>query len=103
MPPRVEMLEKMVAAMPADPFPYYCLAQEYRGANRTDDALAAFQLLRERFPDYVPQYLMAAQTCQTAGRFDEARTWATTGIAVAEKKRDAHSAGELEGLLASLP
>lgn len=63
MPPRLDVLEKMVAREPNDAFPYYCLAQEYRSAGRADDALAAFQKLRDRFPGYVPQYLMAGQLC----------------------------------------
>lgn len=104
MPPdRLAVLEMMVSKAPNDPFPYYCLAQEYRARGRFDDALAAFDNLRGRFPAYVPQYLMAAQVCQELGRNADARRWLTEGVESARAARDAHAQGELEGLLATLP
>ena len=104
MPPdRLAVLEMMASKAQSDPFPHYCLAQEYRSRGRVDDALRAFEDLRARFPAYVPQYLMAAQVCQESGRHDDARTWLGHGIDAARAARDTHALGELEGLLASLP
>jgi hypothetical protein len=92
----------MVSRSPNDPFPYYCLAQEYRSRARHDDALTAFATLRARFEGYVPQYLMAGQLCHELGRIAEARDWLTAGVAAARAARDGHALGELESLLASL-
>ncbi len=100
--PRLDMLEKLVARGPADPFPYYGLAQEYRSQGRHEDALGTFRDLRVRFPSYVPQYLMAAQLLHELGRTPEARTWCEAGIEAARTARDHHSLGELESFLGSL-
>lgn len=99
---RLDVLEKLVSKEPNDPFPYYCLAQEYRSLGRVDDALGAFARLKLRFSGYVPQYLMAAQLCHEHGRADEARQWASEGVAAARAARDSHAAGELESFLAGL-
>lgn len=103
MPSRLEMLEQLVAKGSNDPFPHYALAMEYRSQGRDEDALRLFHQLRDKFPHYVPQYLMAGQTCQKLGRLDEARAWFTAGIAAARSARDMHALGELETALASLP
>lgn len=99
---RLPALELMASRSASDPFPHYCLAQEYRTRGRHDDAVAAFARLRERFPAYVPQYLMAAQLLHELGRDPEARDWLTAGITAARAAKDGHAAGELEGMLATL-
>ena len=103
MPSRLEALEKMVAAGVDNPMAWYGLAMEYRGARRFDEALSAFERTRERYPSYVPQYLMAAQMLQELSRSPEARRWCEDGVAAARAARDSHSLGELEGFLDSLP
>lgn len=102
MPARLDILEQMVARQPADPFPYYGLALEYRSAGRLDEALRVFHTLRGNHPTYVPQYLMAGQLCQQLGRAAEARDWFEAGMECARRIGDRHALGELEGALASL-
>ena len=102
MPTRLETLELMVSRAPADAFPYYGLALEYRSAGREQDALRVFAQLRERFADYVPQYLMAGQLMQKNAMLAEARETFEAGIAAARAKRDGHAQGELESALAAL-
>jgi len=99
MPSRLEVLEQLVSRGVSDPFPIYGLALEYRSAGREEDALRTFSLCRERFPDYVPQYLMAGQLCVKLGRPEEATKWLEAGIAAAQTKRDHHALGELESAL----
>lgn len=99
---RLELLEKLVASGRADSFARYGLAMELRKAGELDRALAAFQALRDVDPDYVPQYLMAAQMLYDAGRVDEARGWVEAGIRTANARGDGHAAGELEALHALL-
>lgn len=102
MPSRLEALEMMVSREPADAFPYYGLALEYRSAGRLQDCIEGFRRLRAKFPDYVPMYLMAAQVSQELGALEDARRWCQDGIEAAGRKRDTHAAGELESLLGSL-
>ena len=102
MSKRLAVLEKMTAAGSTDPFAWYGLAMEYRTLGRADDALRTFETLRGREATYVPMYLMAAQLLVEQGRRDEARAWATEGVAAAQRKGDTHAIGELEGLLAGL-
>jgi predicted Zn-dependent protease len=99
---RLEFLQKLTANGSADPFAWYGLAMEYRTLARHEEALATFEALRTRTPDYVPMYLMCGQMLEQMGRAEDARAWLTTGIEAARKKGDAHAAGELEGALAAL-
>jgi tetratricopeptide (TPR) repeat protein len=85
-----------------DPFAWYGLAMEYRGLERYQDALATFEVLRSRTPDYVPMYLMCGQMLEKMGRADDARAWLAAGIEAAQKKGDAHARGELESALEAL-
>lgn len=97
---RLEMLKKMVAGGSQDPFHHYALAMELRnGVEDLEASLAAFGATRDRFPDYVPTYLMAAQVAQELERDDEARAWAEQGIARAEAAGDDHAKRELSQLL----
>jgi tetratricopeptide (TPR) repeat protein len=99
---RLEFLLKVTAADGADPFAWYGLAMELRSLSRDDEALATFEKLRARAPDYVPMYLMCGQMLQKMGRVEDARAWLSAGIGAARQKGDAHALGELEGALESL-
>ena len=99
---RLEFLQKVTASAGADAFAWYGLAMEYRSLGRHEDALAAFESLRSRSPDYVPMYLMCGQMLEKMGRAEDARAWMTAGLAVARTKGDAHTASELEAALESL-
>jgi hypothetical protein len=98
MSARLEMIEKMIAAGSTDPFHWYARAMELKSLDRLSDALDAFEAVRERFTDYVPTYLMAAQVAQELDRIDDAKRWAEMGIEQARKKGDDHAVRELSGL-----
>jgi len=85
-----------------DPFVWYGLAMEFRSLSRFDEALATFEALRGRTPDYVPMYLMCGQMLESMGRAADARTWLASGIDSARKKGDSHAASELEAALQAL-
>jgi tetratricopeptide (TPR) repeat protein len=85
-----------------DPFAWYGLAMEYRSLSRQEEAIATFQQLRTRAPDYVPMYLMCGQVLESLGRVDEARSWLGSGIEVARSKGDAHALSELQTALEAL-
>ena len=99
---RLAFLEQHVAGGAADSFAFYGLGMEYRKEGRIDDAVATFAKLREKDPDYLPLYLMAGQALIDAGRGAEAKTWLESGIAVAQRKGDGKTLGELESALALL-
>jgi hypothetical protein len=99
---RLEFLLKVTAGDGADPFAFYGLAMELRSLARHDEALATFEKLRARTPDYVPMYLMCGQMLETLGRVEDARAWLSAGIEAARKKGDGHALSELEGALAGL-
>jgi tetratricopeptide (TPR) repeat protein len=85
-----------------DPFAWYGLAMEYRGLERYEDALATFEELRVRAPEYVPMYLMCGQMLEKLGRAADARSWLVDGMEAARRKGDAHALSELESALAAL-
>ena len=99
MSDRLQMIEQLLAKGSVDPFHWYARAMELRSLDRLDDALAAFVEVRERFADYVPTYLMAAQVAQELDRNDEARAWCEHGLEQARAKGDSHAARELGQLL----
>lgn len=96
---RLAMIEKLIAAGSVDPFHWYARAMELRSLGRLEDALASYGEVRERFPDYVPTYLMAAQVAHELDLVDEARSWGEQGVEQATAKGDAHAARELRQLL----
>jgi tetratricopeptide (TPR) repeat protein len=98
---RLEFFLSAVSAESSDPMTYYGLAMEYRALGRFDEALAAFESLRARWPEYVPAYLMCGMMLVEMGRAAEARSWFVAGIDVARAGRNAHAVGELESALAA--
>lgn len=95
---RIATFKSFIARTPNDPFPRYGLAMEYRSRGELAEAWSTFAELLERFPDYVPTYLMAGGTLVALGRKDEAVDLYRRGIQVAGV-RDPHARGELESAL----
>jgi predicted Zn-dependent protease len=99
---RIDTFKTFISRAPADPFPRYGLAMEYKGAQRLDDAWATFQELLTEFPDYVPTYLMAGGTLVALGRTAEAAETFRKGIEVSGRRGDSHARKELETALAEI-
>jgi predicted Zn-dependent protease len=99
---RLVYLEKLTAEGKADSFAWYALALEYSNAGRVDDALGAFQSLRDKDAAYVPMYLMCGTMLAGAGRADEARAWLEAGALAADKAGDTKALGEIRDALAKL-
>lgn len=96
---RIATFQSFIARAPGDPFPRYGLAMEYKSRGDLAAAWAAFSELLDRFPDYVPTYLMAGGTLIALSRRDEAAAVYRRGIEVATRSSDAHARGELETAL----
>ena len=99
---RLAFLEQHTASGAADSFAFYGLGMEYRKEGRIDDAVATFEKLKAKDPEYLPMYLMAGQTLIDAGRGAEAKGWLQDGIAIATRKGDGKTLGELESALAGV-
>jgi hypothetical protein len=96
---RIATFKSFIARAPADPFPRYGLAMEYKTRGELAEAWTAFSELLERFPDYVATYLMAGGTLAGLGRKDEAAAVYRRGIEAAVRNGDHHARGELETAL----
>lgn len=97
---RLAFLEQATSSGTADSFAYYALALEYRKEQRFEDSERTFRALRDKDPEYLALYLMAGQTLLEAGRSADARQWLEQGIALARKRGDEKTLGELESALA---
>jgi len=99
---RIGTFKTFITREPGNPFPRYGLAMEYKGSGALDEAWITFEELLAKFPDYVPTYLMAAQTLIGLGRSPKAAEVMRTGIEVAARRGDLHAKKELESALSEL-
>jgi predicted Zn-dependent protease len=99
---RISTFQSFISRSPGDPFPRYGLAMEYRTRGDLAQAWATFSELLDKFPDYVPTYLMAGQTLSGLDRKDEAAAIYRRGVEAATRKGDLHARGELESALSEL-
>src|SRR5947209_8180849 len=99
---RIATFKTFISKSPTDPVPRYGLAMELKTRGDLADAWAAFSELLEKFPDYVPSYLMAGGTLVALSRIPEAADVYRRGIEVATRRGDQHARGELESALAEI-
>jgi len=102
MPSRLEVIQKIVAERPSDPFPRYGLAMELKNLGKLDEAHAAFDELERLFPDYVAQYLMHFNLLIQLQQPAQAKAVLERGIPVAQRAGNGHALGELQGALDAL-
>ena len=99
---RKTVLEEFVKREPEDPFPRYGLAMAYREEGDFGAAQIHFEVLLERFPDYLATYLMAGNNLVSLGRSGDAGAVYQRGIDVTTAGGDTHTRSELEAALAEL-
>ena len=99
---RIATFKSFIARAPADPFPRYGLAQEYKNAGQLAEARAEFAALMRDHPDYTAAYLHAGNVVLALGERDEARAIFERGVEVCRRRGDGHAMSELEGALSSL-
>jgi len=99
---RREKLEALLADDPADVFLRYGLAMELDKEGDHAGSLARLAELQRTEPPYVPAFFMAAQQLVQLERVSEARAALRDGIEEARRQGNAHAAGEMSELLASL-
>jgi tetratricopeptide (TPR) repeat protein len=99
---RRQRIEAMLADEPGDAFLRYSLAMELEKEGDHEASLAQLRTLLADTPPYVPAYFRGGQQLAALGRLAEARGWLRDGIEQARACGDAHAAGEMSELLASL-
>jgi Tfp pilus assembly protein PilF len=75
---------------------------EYASAGDDAGAVACFEELIRRAPDYPPAYHMGARALQRLDRIADARALLRRGIPVALARGNQHAAGEMQELLSFL-
>jgi hypothetical protein len=95
-------IEGLLASDPTDQFLRYSLAMELEKEGDHDRSLANFSELQKDTTPYVPAFFMAAQQLVKLNRIAEARDALRRGIEEARQQNNAHAAGEMSELLASL-
>jgi thioredoxin-like negative regulator of GroEL len=99
---RREKLEALLADDPGDVFLRYGLALELEKEGDHATSLARLRELQSDKPPYVPAFFMAAQQLVRLERIEEARSALRDGVEQARQQGNAHAAGEMSELLASL-
>jgi predicted Zn-dependent protease len=99
---RREKIEAMLKLEPQDQFLRYGLAVEYDNEGRAAEAEAMFRGLITDNPPHVPSFLRCAQLLVQEDQIAAARTLLRDGIEAARRQGNAHAAGEMAELLASL-
>ena len=102
MATRRQKIEAMLADDPSDIFLRYSLALEMAQEGESGAALAVLAELSRGSPPYVPAFHMAARHLVALGRHEQARGVLREGIEEARGQGNAHAAGEMAELLASI-
>ena len=97
------MLKEILAENPDDAFARYGLAMEYANSGDTATALAEYENIAGRNPDYVPAYQMAGQLLANLKRKAEARAWLVRGLEAARRTGNRYAESEMQGMLDTLP
>jgi cytochrome c-type biogenesis protein CcmH/NrfG len=99
---RKAQIEAMLANDPTDTMLRYMLGMEYVSSGEDESAVTQFTLLMDATPPYVPAFHMAGQALARLGREADAAQALRRGVGVAQTQGDAHAAGEMASLLATL-
>lgn len=100
---KVEAFTEILAQNPDDAFARYGLAMEHTQRGERARALAEFDELQRRNPDYTAGYQMAAQALIAGGRIGEAERRLRDGVACAQRTGNRHAQAEMEAMLDELP
>lgn len=96
---RLEKLKEMAAQKPEDPFLQYAIAQEYAATEQYAGALAIYQTLVDKQPDYLPTYYQLGKLHEQLGQFGDAQRAYEQGMIVAQQQGNMKTLGELRAAL----
>ncbi len=100
---RLEILEQMVAADPANNFARYGLAMEHSNSGDYRTAVSEFRTLLAADANYGAGYYHCGQALEKLGEIEEARSVYERGITATTRTGDAHTRSEIEAALSLLP
>ena len=98
----MRQLRQMLQRQPDDPFLLYGLAMEYKKAGDADQAIAHFDHVLRRDPNYCYAYYQRAQVQESLGDVEAAKRTLRDGIEAARRSGDAHALSEIEAALSLL-
>ena len=101
-PDKIAAFTEILEQNPDDAFARYGLAMEYRQRGQTALAMAQFNELEKRHPDYIAGYQMAAQILVAENKIEPARQRLQAGITAARRTGKQHAAAEMEAMLDEL-
>ncbi|HRN94619.1 MAG: hypothetical protein M9931_11970 [Chitinophagales bacterium] len=96
---RLKQLLDLELQSPNDPFLKFALAQEYAAMPDRIAAEMYYEILLEKFPDYLPTYYQYAKLQEEKNETATAKDWYEQGIALAKKQADSKTLSELEAAL----
>lgn len=99
MPSRLETLQSMLAADPANTLARYGLAMEYLNLGRAAESVTEFQALLDAQPGYAAAYFHGGRALEMDHRLDDARDWYERGIEVTTQSGDFKTRAELQAAL----
>jgi len=95
---RLEKLLEFIKAEPDDPFLKYALATEYLRLDQTDKALAYYEDLINKHPNYIGTYYHLGKLYEALNRKQDAINTYETGMKVTREQRDNHAFSELQAV-----
>jgi len=99
---KIAALREILALDPGKSFARYGLAMELASQGDAAAALAEFDTLLAKDPDYTPGYFMSAQTLAGANRKLEAIERLKAGIGCAARAGNSHALNEMQAMLDDL-
>jgi tetratricopeptide (TPR) repeat protein len=78
----VQSYEKALELDSYDATAYMAIAHIYASTNRTDDAAKEYELARQKFPEYLPTYILLGQLHESRGDYDQAKQAYQEALAV---------------------
>jgi Tfp pilus assembly protein PilF len=96
---RLQKLKEMEAEKPDDAFLKYAIALEYVSAGADNEAKPYFELLLEKFPDYMATYLHLGALYERSGELKAAISVYKKGMEVAKQAGDSKALSELNEAL----
>lgn len=99
---RIQRLREFLKDDPDDEFSNFALAHEYVKTNQLQEALDLFLKLKNHNPEYIGVYYHLGKLYEKLDRYNDAQVTYQTGIEIAQRLREHHTANELQQALQEL-
>jgi tetratricopeptide (TPR) repeat protein len=99
---RIEQIKAFLKDSPDDSFLNYALAIEMIGQQNTISAIAIFEKLLDKDPNYSATYYQYGKLVQKEGNSEKAKQIFENGIKIAVNNKETHTAAELRTALNEL-